>query len=325
MGRSTYDSGYNNAERGLHTHAHEARQILGREPQVMRYISPLRYPGGKARLAKYIKHLIDSQNPRPTNYAEPFCGGAGAALKLLVDGTVDHIHLNDADPGIAAFWRCVFTMPGDLASMVRSAEVTIDSWRKAAEVYASPIGKSDLDLGFATFFLNRCNRSGILRARPIGGYDQAGKWKIDARFNREALAERIEFLGTYGGRVSLSQQDGRQHIRDLETLGESVLAYVDPPYLVQGDRLYMDSLSSEDHAELAIVLCKSTVNWFLTYDAESRITESLYPDHRCMQFEIAHSAQVRHLGVEYAVFSNGLHVPEFDGVIGKGDYLWLMN
>ncbi|MET7618807.1 DNA adenine methylase [Streptomyces sp. NPDC005408] len=291
----------------------------------MRYLSPLRYPGGKARLASYIGQLIDSQIPRSTHYAEPFCGGAGAALKLLVDGSVDHIHLNDADPGIAAFWRSVFHATSDLASMVRGADVTIDSWHKAAKLYASPIGKSDLDLGFATFFLNRCNRSGILRARPIGGYDQAGKWKIDARFNREALAKRIEFLGTYRDNVSLSQQDGRQHIRSLESLGETVLAYVDPPYLVQGDRLYMDSLSSKDHSELAQVLCESPIKWFLTYDAESRITDSLYTDHRCMQFEISHSAQVRHLGVEYAVFSNGLSIPDFDGVIGKGDYLWLMN
>ncbi|MFE4173243.1 DNA adenine methylase [Streptomyces sp. NPDC056909] len=288
-----------------------------------RYISPLRYPGGKARLAGYIKHLIESQRPRPTHYSEPFCGGAGAALKLLTDGSVDHIHLNDADPGIAAFWRCVFTMPDELAAMIRAAEVSIDAWRRAAETYASPAGKDDLALGFATFFLNRCNRSGILRARPIGGYEQKGKWKIDARFNREALAKRVELLGSFRGRVSLSQQDGRQHVRDLEALGENVLAYVDPPYLVQGDRLYMDSLSSDDHTELASVLYESPIKWFLTYDAESRITESLYPDHRCMQFEISHSAQVRHLGVEYAIFSEDLFVPEFDGVIGKGDYLWL--
>ncbi|MFI0750113.1 DNA adenine methylase [Streptomyces sp. NPDC021224] len=289
----------------------------------MRYISPLRYPGGKARLATYIKHLIDSQEPRPSHYAEPFCGGAGAALKLLTDGTVEHIHLNDADPGIAAFWRCVFTLTDDFAEMVRTADVSVDSWRKASDTYASPLGKNDLELGFATFFLNRCNRSGILRARPIGGFEQEGKWKIDARFNRTALAERIEFLGRYRDKVSLSQEDGRQHIRDLETLGENVLAYVDPPYLIQGDRLYMDSLSSEDHTELASVLSVSPIKWFLTYDAESRITESLYVNHRCIQFEIAHSAQIRHLGVEYAVFSKALSLPEFDGVIGKGDYLWL--
>ncbi|MFE6678589.1 DNA adenine methylase [Streptomyces sp. NPDC057729] len=288
-----------------------------------RYISPLRYPGGKARLAGYIKHLINSQNPQPTHYSEPFCGGAGAALKLLIDGTVDHIHLNDADPGIAAFWRCVFTKTDDFAARVRAAEVTIDSWRKAAEIYATPLGKGDLDLGFATFFLNRSNRSGILRARPIGGFEQKGKWKIDARFNHESLAKRIELLGSYRDRVSLSQQDGRQHLQSLEALGENVLAYVDPPYLVQGDRLYMDSLSSEDHIELASVLSRSPIKWFLTYDAESRITESLYPNNRCIQFEISHSAQVRHLGVEYAVFSNELRIPEFEGVIGKGDYLWL--
>lgn len=289
----------------------------------MRYISPLRYPGGKARLASYINRLICAQEPKPKNYAEPFCGGAGAALKLMVDGAVDRIYLNDADPGIAAFWRCVFNMSGELASKIRSAEVSIDAWRRASTIYTNPIGKDDLELGFATFFLNRCNRSGILRARPIGGFEQVGKWKIDARFNRESLAERIEFLGSYSDRVSLSQQDGRDHIRSLAELGEGVIAYVDPPYLVQGDRLYMDSLNSSDHTELSKVLGETPIKWFLTYDAEARITEDLYAKYRCMQFEISHSAQVRHLGVEYAVFGDTLAVPEFDGVIGTDDYLWL--
>ncbi|MCC9739723.1 DNA adenine methylase [Streptomyces sp. MNU89] len=292
---------------------------------MMRYISPLRYPGGKARLSGYINRLICAQDPKPKHYAEPFCGGAGAALKLLVDGAVERIHLNDADPGVAAFWRCVFGMSSELASIIRSADVTIDAWRRASAIYSSPIGKDDLELGFATFFLNRCNRSGILRARPIGGFEQTGKWKMDARFNREALAERIEFLGNYSNRVSLSQQDGREHIRSLSGLGQDVIAYVDPPYLVQGDRLYMDSLSSSDHTELSAVLSETPIKWLLTYDAEARITEDLYSKHRCMQFEIAHSAQVRHLGIEYAVFSDSLTVPEFDGVIGTGDYLWLSN
>lgn len=288
-----------------------------------RYISPLRYPGGKARLAGYIDRLIGAQNPRPRHYAEPFCGGAGAALKLLVDGAVDRIHLNDADPGIAAFWRCVFEMSNEFASMIRHADVTIEAWRRESAIYSTPLGKNDLELGFATFFLNRCNRSGILRARPIGGFEQAGKWKIDARFNREALAQRIEFLGKYREKVSLTQQDGRDHIRSLAELGHDVIAYVDPPYLVQGDRLYMDSLSSSDHQELSSVLSETPIKWFLTYDAEARITEDLYSRHRCMQFEISHSAQVRHLGVEYALFSDSLSVPQFDGVIGTGDYLWL--
>lgn len=290
---------------------------------MMRYISPLRYPGGKARLAGYIHRLICAQTPQPKHYAEPFCGGAGAALKLLTDGAVEHIHLNDADPGIATFWRCVFQNSSDFASMIRSADITIEAWRRASAIYSTPIGRDDLELGFATFFLNRCNRSGILRARPIGGFEQTGKWKIDARFNRESLAQRIEFLGKYRDKVTLTQQDGRDHIRGLSELGHDVIAYVDPPYLVQGDRLYMDSLSSSDHNELSSVLGETPINWFLTYDAEARITEDLYSNYRCMQFEISHSAQVRHLGVEYAVFSDSLNVPEFDGVIGTGDYLWL--
>lgn len=194
----------------------------------MRYISPLRYPGGKARLAPYIAQLIARQRPRPKAYAEAFAGGAGAALRLLVDNKVDHIYINDLDPGISALWRCIFEHTEQFAAAIETEEVSIDAWHRHSEIYRNPAGKSDIELGFSTFFLNRCNRSGILRARPIGGLDQTGKWKIDARFNRENLIGRIRHLGTYSSRVTLSEMDARHFISSLEPQSDDVLLYVDP-------------------------------------------------------------------------------------------------
>uniref|UniRef100_UPI00404B41F4 DNA adenine methylase n=1 Tax=Brachybacterium sp. GPGPB12 TaxID=3023517 RepID=UPI00404B41F4 len=77
----------------------------------MRYLSPLRYPGGKARLAPYLARLITAQDPEPRQYAEPFAGGAGAALHLLHDGVVDRIHLNDLNPGIASILAGLIRFP----------------------------------------------------------------------------------------------------------------------------------------------------------------------------------------------------------------------
>ncbi|MGW6055723.1 DNA adenine methylase [Streptomyces sp. NPDC055189] len=289
----------------------------------MRYISPLRYPGGKARLAPYISHILARQRPHPRSYAEAFAGGAGAALRLLLDEEVESIYINDLDPGIAALWRCIFWHTDELARKVLTEEVSIDAWQCHSETYRNPEGKGDLELGFATFFLNRCNRSGILRARPIGGLEQDGKWKIDARFNREGLVERIRKLGEYAPRVTLSELDARDFIRQLEPARDDVLLYVDPPYLVQGDRLYLDSLDQDDHKQLASLLKETKLRWLLTYDADRRVTEDLYKGLRCVQFDIFHTAQIQRIGAEYAIFGNELILPEVTGIIGHGNFRWM--
>ena len=292
----------------------------------MRYLSPLRYPGGKARLAPYLASLLRQQRPRPTAYAEPFAGGSGAALRLLVDEHVDSIHLNDLNPGIAAFWRAVTSTPADFAELVLTHPLTLDAWHEAVAVYNDPGSRNDLRLGFATFLLNRCNRSGILDARPIGGLDQTGNWKIDARFNRETLAHRVRIVGRYASRIHVTELDARAFITDVEQRADSdrLFMYVDPPYLGQGEHLYMDSLTLADHHELATRLRATTVKWFLTYDADPRITDELYAGLRCKEFDIAHTAHTQHVGTEYAVFSESTAVSG-ERLMRLGKSRWVHN
>jgi DNA adenine methylase len=240
-----------------------------------------------------------------------------------VEEEVRSIHINDLNPGIAAFWRCVFYQTDAFTAKVETDDVSVEAWRRARAIYMSPEGQSDLDLGFATFFLNRCNRSGILRAMPIGGLDQTGNWKIDARFNREALADRIRFLGQYRRRTSVTQQDGRDFIRSLSGQGSRIFIYVDPPYLTQGSALYLNSLMHEDHAELASLLKDSDFPWLLTYDANERITSNLYAGLRIVEFDIAHTAHVQHVSSEYAVFGPHLTVPSLD-VLGTTNARWVV-
>lgn len=287
-----------------------------------RFISPLRYPGGKARMAPYLTQLIREQRTRPTSYAEPFAGGAGAALKLLVDEVVKTIHINDLAPGIAAFWRSVFNNPEAFVALVRDASVTVDDWHRHREIFANPDQHDDLTLGFSTFFLNRCNRSGILSARPIGGLDQSGKWKIDARFNRENLSDRILFLGQYRRRVSITQLDAKEFMSSVEHLGSSLLAYVDPPYIVQGENLYLDSLTYEDHVSLAGHLASTTVPWILTYDTAEQVTDELYSGFRAARFSIAHTAQKQHVGSEFVVFSDQLQVSSLE-LVNRANAQWI--
>lgn len=270
------------------------------------YLSPLRYPGGKRRLAPFVGALISAQTPRPLVYVEPFTGGGAVALSLLTQEYVDEIVLNDLDRGVAAFWRCVLEHKADLLDLIRTTTPSLDEWHRQRAVVQANLS-DDLALGFATFFLNRVNRSGIVGARPIGGMEQTGKWKIDARWDAESLARRVSRIGRYRSRITVLQEDGIELTRRY--LGDSaVFIYADPPYLNKAENLYLNGLAWEDHERLASYLCKGR-NWLLTYDCDERIPEQLYPTIRCARFDIAHTAGKQHVGQEYALFAPELELP----------------
>ncbi len=274
----------------------------------MRYLSPLRYPGGKARLAPFFARLISAQESRPTVYAEPFAGGAGAGLHLLVGGHVQKLLINDLNPGIAAFWRAITTRADEFCRLIDATEVSVDAWHEQHGVYAEAQG-DDLQLGFATFFLNRTNRSGILSGRPIGGLDQAGAWKIDARWNPEGLKERVRLVASLAESIEVTELDALVFLEGLAE-PDRTIAYVDPPYLVQGDRLYFSKYGDDQHEALAEYLTGAAFAWVLTYDAHDRVTTELYSEQTCARFGITYSAQVKQLGKEFMVFSPGLVVPD---------------
>lgn len=273
------------------------------------FLSPLRYPGGKGRLAPYLARVLASQSTTVDTYCEPYAGGAGAGLQLLSDGHVGKLIINDLNPGIAAFWRSVFFHTDAFIDLVTGCAVDIENWHRQRAVYSAPEGLGDLALGFATFFLNRTNRSGILNARPIGGLDQTGNWLIDARFNKCDLTERIVRLGALASLVDVRQERAIELIRTLNRRRRPVLLYVDPPYVVPGEELYMTDHSWTEHQKLEQVLTKSPHPWILTYDADAR-TRALYRDFRCLQFGISHTAQVQKIGREFMFFSRGLRVPD---------------
>ncbi|MER6950253.1 DNA adenine methylase [Nonomuraea sp. NPDC000554] len=273
----------------------------------MYYISPLRYPGGKGKLGPYFARILADQPAAIEAYAEPYAGGAGAGLYLLSEGYIDRLLINDLNPGIAAFWRSVVERPESLVELIQSEVVNMDSWHRHRDIYLNPEERDDLELGFATFFLNRCNRSGILTARPIGGMNQTGKWKIDARFNRANLIERVQFIAKMGSRIKVSQKPALDFLAVVGRRKLPILLYVDPPYLVKGEELYMSSHSWRDHEELARMLLKIRHPWILTYDYDQRIRE-LYPSSRCLRYSISHTAHDQKVGYEFMLFSEDLRV-----------------
>ena len=283
----------------------------------MRYISPLRYPGGKARLAPYLRRIIESQSPQPRQYAEPFAGGAGAALQLLFDGVVEKIHLNDLNPGIAAFWRASLDYPDEFCCKIQSVDLSIDEWCKQRQIYLAPSGQDDMALGFATFYLNRTNRSGILDARPMGGFEQLGKWKIGARFNRDGLCDRVQKIANMRHLIYVTDCDALDFLFHIKETAKDVFVYADPPYLIQGDGLYMHAFDGQDHVDLANFLSSANFPWLITYDDDPRITNILYGTDRCATFDISHTANRQHIGRESVIYAEGLVVPDLEITLGR--------
>lgn len=274
------------------------------------FLSPLRYPGGKARLGLFFERLLIAQPDPPRVYVEPFSGGVGAGLFLLDRGAIDHLVINDLNPGIAAFWRCVKHDGQRLANRIAETRPDIKQWHIAHRIYQDPGCVDDFDLGFATFFLNRCNRSGILTARPIGGLSQTGNWKIDARYNADDLASRVLAIHDVSDAIEVHQEEASDLIRRLMRRTRRTLFYVDPPYVQQGNELYLSKFGLSEHSKLARLLVSTKRHpWVLTYDAVAEIRR-LYSRQRCMEFSISHTAQRQHVGDEFIFFSDDLHVPD---------------
>lgn len=70
---------------------------------VMDYCSPLRYPGGKGKVADYFKQIFRDNSLYDGVYVEPYAGGASVALSLLFNEYVSKIIINDIDRSIFAF------------------------------------------------------------------------------------------------------------------------------------------------------------------------------------------------------------------------------
>jgi len=283
----------------------------------MRYASPLRYPGGKSKLSDFVKRLFRENHLGDGHYAEPYAGGASIALTLLYDEYASQVHINDLDAAIHAFWNSALTDTESLSRLIRDTKVTPEEWARQREIQLHSEGKSALELGFSTFFLNRTNRSGIiLSGGMIGGANQNGAWKLDARYNATELAQRIEKIGRYRTRITLTNLDAADFLRNAaETLPERSLTYLDPPYYVKGQkRLYANYYKPEDHKGIADILAGYPRPWMVSYDSAPEIL-SLYQDYRQFVYTLPYTAAERYKGSEVIVFSPNVLIPaSLDGL-----------
>lgn len=274
--------------------------------------SPLRYPGGKAVLSDFLANVLTINGILDGTYVEPYAGGAGAALNLLFAEHVQHIVLNDADPCVFAFWNAILHRKGDFIRLLMETPVNIEEWKRQRKIYQQQTKHSRIKVAFASFYLNRCNRSGIIaNGGPIGGLEQTGKWKINARYNKNELVRRIEKIHLYRDRINIYNMDAidllMNIVRNFDS-PNSTLVYLDPPYYVKGSQLYLNHYQHEDHSLLStFIKHDSNIRWLLTYDNVPEI-QKLYQDCRCIPFNLSYSAHGRKMGSELLIYNDNLIV-----------------
>lgn len=272
--------------------------------------SPLRYPGGKGKLAPFMGLMINKMNIKKGTYIEPFAGGAGVALMLLMEGYVDDIVINDYDKAIYSVWRAIISESENLVDRILDTPVNIDEWKKQKEIYVEQNKKYSLDLAFATFFLNRTNRSGILKGGPIGGFEQTGNYGIDARYNAEKLVERIRAIAKYKKHIKVYNKEIVSFIENvLPNYGQNSLTYFDPPYFNKGPELYKNFFDKEDHDKIAqLILNGVPGNWIITYDDTPEIIE-LYKQQCIRRYDLNYSAANTGKSSEVMVFNDNKFCP----------------
>lgn len=284
----------------------------------MNFFSPLRYPGGKSKLTPYVLETLKLNKLEGCAYVEPFAGGAAIAWYLLLNGHVNRIYINDLDPAIHAFWYSSLYRTEELCELIRTTPITIDEWFRQREIYReSP--EDFLRLGFATLFLNRTNRSGILKGGVIGGLEQKGAYKLDCRFNKEKLIEKILAIGERRADVRLSNLDAtifiEEHIPDIE--GQAFVN-IDPPYYVKGKGLYQNFFEHDDHYRLYESIVRLVQPWIVTYDDTPEIC-GIYSEFQPEPFGLTYTAQTKCKGSEIIVHSDSLRKANFKPDITFGE------
>ena len=271
-------------------------------------ITPLRYPGGKQKITPFIKEIIQNNNLDGCSYIEPYAGGAGVALSLLVNNIVNNIYINDISKNIYAFWYSVINDTERFVLKIRDIPLNIEEWGKQHSIFKSNTDNL-FDLGFATFFMNRCNRSGILTGGVIGGKAQSGKWKLDARFNKQDLIKRIECIGAYRDRIHLFNDDAVVFLKNLH-LNDNAIIYLDPPYFNKADSLYENYYKNEDHEKIARYLnMYESKPWIISYDYTKEISQ-LYKNNESFTYSLQYNAAKAYKGTEFFSFSRELNIPE---------------
>lgn len=279
------------------------------------FYSPLRYPGGKNKLANFIARICVENNING-HYVEPYAGGASVALFLLLEKKVSKITINDFDRSIYAFWFSVLKHTDIFCKMIEETEINIKTWEKAKMIQEKKKHISLIQLGFSTFFLNRVNISGIIDGGVIGGIEQKGNYKMDCRFNKQELINRIRKIAKYKKQIELFNLDAVDLIHKIKNQSntQQTIFYFDPPYYLKGKSLYINHYEHDDHEKIGkLISTINNIHWIVSYDNTEEINKiySWVKDNHKIEYSFFHTAHRAKEGKEILFFSDSLKFIDF--------------
>lgn len=282
--------------------------------------TPLRYPGGKSQLTDFVYHTIQLNNINDTIYCEPFSGGAGVAMSLLLKNRVSSVILNDLDTAIYSIWHAILNDTEKLLNAIENVHVSMDTWHQQRQIYDKLRDSEDysFELAFAAFFLNRTNRSGIITGGPIGGMNQTGNYLVDCRFNKRMLTSKIRKIADNRERIELHHLDAVDLIREvlLQQPADKLFTFFDPPYYQQGKNLYKNAFDDEKHNELAMAIqTMRNHHWIVTYDDTPEIEEIYGTNYKTMRYTLQYMATQKRREQELFFHSPITTVESFDKVV----------
>ena len=257
-----------------------------------------------------MKNLIDKTDHVGGTYIEPFAGGAGIALDLLENDVVSKIVINDLDKGIYSFWRALLNETDRFIEEINNIPLNIDEWNRQKNIMLNSQKKYSFELGFATFYMNRTNRSGIIKGGAIGGLEQNGKWRLDARFNKPNLIRRINKIVERKDSIHIYNKDVASLIKNyLPKYQDNAFVYFDPPYFGKGKQLYLNFFNYQDHVRIEQMINESVnCDWVITYDDVPEIA-NIYKNHELRRFDLNYSAAEKRIASEIIIFSSSSMIP----------------
>lgn len=267
-----------------------------------RLYSPLRYPGGKNCIFSFLSKLFYENDLIGIEYAEPYAGGAGLALHLLMDGFVSKIYLNDLDEWVYSFWYSVLNQKDEFCSWIQNVPLDVDTWRYYKSLLATPSTLTTIEKAKTFFFLNRTNVSGVIKGGVIGGLAQKGKYKIDARFNKTELISRIDKIYQRRADIQISNIDGVDFLKQMNRKHRDIFIYIDPPYVIKGSNLYLNFYTELDHAMLSQMVNKLRKQWLISYD-NCELINLLYKNFNRISYKLAQCTSNK-IGEELLIFNN---------------------
>ena len=285
----------------------------------LKHYSPLRYPGGKNCIFPFMSKLFYENGIVGIPYAEPYAGGAGLALHLLLDGYVEKIYLNDLDPFIYFFWKTLLNRTDEFCRWIEDVPVNVETWKYYKGLYRKGIELNEFDIAKTTFYLNRTNISGVLDAGPIGGYEQTGKYKIDVRFKKKDLIKKILHISEKRRDIVLSNYDGMYFVKSLNRKRSEMFIYLDPPYVEKGHYLYMNYFKTKDHVELGKFVSRIRKRWIISYDKNDLILKN-YSQWNMIQYQLMQCTSNKKK-YEVLAFSNGIIFDEAMKELANADFV----